>query len=525
LAFLEDHGRKSGEGSALAPATLTLTAQIAGTIAYMSPEQITGGEVTKASDIYSLGVILYEMATGRRPFEDRNLGQAAVERNGAPPDARKLVPGLDGAWASAIERCLQKDPRKRFPSAEAVAAHFERFHVPMPAWSRRKWWTVSAGAAISIAAMSQGSRALRYFQLNGEIPEGAQALLSPIQNLTGDARFDGITELFRNQVAQSVHMNLIDAATLESVLTQMGAATAGRTDGRTMQQATLRANAALWISGQLAANGTGYGLNLHVETMGSQPGAPRAQVSKTFYADDETSLMRSVREAALMVREFAGESRRSIDNFDRLPADVTTPSWQAFRHFARSQDYYLNRDLGAAVLELDAALREDPQFTLAAIRRADILTTQHRQSESFPQCFGKGVVVRITDAAHGRLNTSLLEAVGVLDRDVLAAAIGMMDESITALWPALIKGLFQGIEDKVCMGSSACPPTHDAPRIGVDDEGNVHKARPGGHIGEVGQPQPVWRRCVELAIDVIQRTNGGLIADRGAHRPATNHAF
>src|SRR5204862_6881490 len=95
----------------------------AGTPAYMAPEQLAGGEVTPRSDVYALGLVLYELFTGRRAVEGRNLAEliAKREQDGItrPTD---LVRDLDPAIERAIMRCLEPDPAARPRSALAVAA-------------------------------------------------------------------------------------------------------------------------------------------------------------------------------------------------------------------------------------------------------------------------------------------------------------------------------------------------------------------------------------------------------------------
>jgi serine/threonine protein kinase len=97
--------------------------RLAGTVAYMSPEQLRGDRITAASDIYSFGVVLFEMATGTLPFDDRDLIKAAMlKASGEPIPVRTRVPDIDHRWEVAIDRCLEKDPERRFASADALAA-------------------------------------------------------------------------------------------------------------------------------------------------------------------------------------------------------------------------------------------------------------------------------------------------------------------------------------------------------------------------------------------------------------------
>ena len=94
-----------------------------GTPAYMSPEQLTGREVTVRSDVYALGLVLFELFTGRRAFEGKSFVELLRKHeNDPPPTPSELVTDLDPRVESVILRCLEKDPRRRPPSALAVAA-------------------------------------------------------------------------------------------------------------------------------------------------------------------------------------------------------------------------------------------------------------------------------------------------------------------------------------------------------------------------------------------------------------------
>ncbi len=93
-----------------------------GTPAYMSPEQFAGEEVSVRSDLYALGLVLYELFTGQRAFDGSSLEVLAQRRQAAPAPPTSVVEGLDPAVERVILRCLERNPRDRPSSAEAVAA-------------------------------------------------------------------------------------------------------------------------------------------------------------------------------------------------------------------------------------------------------------------------------------------------------------------------------------------------------------------------------------------------------------------
>jgi serine/threonine protein kinase len=135
---------------------------IIGTPEYMSPEQVEGKEVDQRSDIYSLGIILYEMMTGRVPFEgDTPLNVALKHKSEPPADPRRINPQIPETLGHLILRCLEKDRASRYPSAEALLSDLAAIEKGLPATAGTLCRRSASPPARSPSSLPRGSSLCR----------------------------------------------------------------------------------------------------------------------------------------------------------------------------------------------------------------------------------------------------------------------------------------------------------------------------------------------------------------------------
>jgi eukaryotic-like serine/threonine-protein kinase len=195
------------------------SAGLTGTLPYMSPEQLEGKEAGPRSDIWSLGVMLYEMATGTRPFRGENLYRlcTAIIQEPMPPLPGNVPAGL----AAVIKRCLQKEPSRRYQRASELRAALEALEIsgtavaptpPAPEKTRtaRKspWWialgvAVVLLAGVSIGALWRSRTANSPGKVGMSVPERVQLAVLPPSGATGadDSAFnDGLVETLTSRL-------------------------------------------------------------------------------------------------------------------------------------------------------------------------------------------------------------------------------------------------------------------------------------------------------------------------------------
>lgn len=120
-AVVTDFGLARAAAADTSVMSVTELGGVVGTPAYMAPEQVQGKPATAAADLYALGIVIYEMVTGARPFGGGSAMTVAVKRlTEAPASPRSIVADLDPSWEAAILRCLERDPKDRFSDAKEV---------------------------------------------------------------------------------------------------------------------------------------------------------------------------------------------------------------------------------------------------------------------------------------------------------------------------------------------------------------------------------------------------------------------
>jgi tetratricopeptide (TPR) repeat protein/TolB-like protein/tRNA A-37 threonylcarbamoyl transferase component Bud32 len=135
--------------------SLTGSLDVLGTPAYMAPEQLEGGKITPATDIYTLGIVIYEMLTGKLPFSGDSALSTALKRLSMPaPSPRLLVPELESRWESTVMRCLARAPEDRFSNTRDVVRALHGEEVKTFNWEGksgpRKGRLALAAAAVLI---------------------------------------------------------------------------------------------------------------------------------------------------------------------------------------------------------------------------------------------------------------------------------------------------------------------------------------------------------------------------------------
>ena len=379
-----------------------------GTPAYMSPEQVAGEGVDGRSDLYSLGVVLFEMLCGRGPFEGRTpTALLSAQVSEAPPPIRELRAEVSPHLAAVVERALAKDPAARWPRGEAMADALER--PPARGASAKLVW----GAAASLLLLA-GAVAYR-----GAWPAPAGPPRSILlAELDGQGVDRELTRYMRELIAVALtESRLVTPLAPDQVVAVRRAAGIDdtvRIVGGTARQLAARAGVGAMVTGEILRAGGGYSLILHALRVSD--GADLVSVSER--TEDAQGLVQATERAARRLRAGLGEKQRDLAA-SRPLLDVATPSFPAFQKYVDALERSRVGDpVGSNVL-LREAIVIDTGFGAAwALMAVNFLDA--RQLDSAAIAVGEALVrpARLSDAQRYRLQA---DAAYALSADPAAA--------------------------------------------------------------------------------------------------------
>ena len=360
----EKHEGHRGQSPTGSPAALLETGfsragSAMGTAGYMSPEQVHGEKLDARSDLFSFGLVLYEMATGRRAFSGETVElvhDAIVNQVQAP--VRDLNSTLPPELERLVNAALEKDREHRYQSAAKMRADLEQVRGGKRA--RRLWiWAASAALVVVLAVAA----ALYWRSYNSrKLTDKDTIVLADFDNQTGDLVFDdALKQALSIQLEQSPFLDLIPESKVNETLKLMEHSAGDRLTPSIASEVCLRTGSKVVVTGSIAQLGSEYVVGLKAVTCANGDLLAQAQES----AASKDGVLKALGAAIVTLRGKLGEPHPSIEKYGTPLEAATTPSLEALKAYSLGQKTKFTKGDIAALPFYKRAVELDPNFAMA----------------------------------------------------------------------------------------------------------------------------------------------------------------
>jgi tetratricopeptide (TPR) repeat protein len=398
----ERHASAAVDETRRAADVLTSPGTAVGSINYMSPEQARGEDLDGRTDLFSLGVVLYEMATGRQAFAGQTTAVVFDSiLNKQPPEPRLANPDLPDDLARVILRSLEKDRRLRFQTAADMLAELSRIRrdttgrtattfatagppattaatlpATAPAEPARRWWRVALPAVIVFGGLG-------YYLWNAnKVPaftERDTVVVSDFANSTGDPVFDdALKQALSVQLQQTPYLTLLPDQRVQRTLKLMQRQPDQPITAQVARELCQRVGAKATVEGSIASLGTNYVITIGVHNCQTGEALAEQQIQARVKEDVLTKLG----DATTTLRKRLGESLASIQKYDVPVTEATTSSLEALKAYGLANRTRYTRGDEAAIPFFQKAVEIDPNFALGYAKLAVVLGNTGRVDDS-----------------------------------------------------------------------------------------------------------------------------------------------
>jgi tRNA A-37 threonylcarbamoyl transferase component Bud32/tetratricopeptide (TPR) repeat protein len=353
---------------------LTLPGEAVGTLVYMSPEQVRGKELDARTDLFSFGVVLYEMATGTLPFRGPTSGTVShAILSDAPTAPVRLNPAVPPKLEEIIDKALEKDRELRYQHASEIRTDLKRIQrgtAPVTAVAsgtpvtkvQRKSRTWKIAIPLGLVATVIGAGALFYARRAPALNEKDTIVLADFDNKTGDAVFDDtLKQALTVDLEQSPFLNILSDRKVAQTLRLMGRSPDQPLIGEVVRDLCQRVGSKAMLAGSISSLGNEYVIGLNAINCSTGDTLVAAQAR----ASGKGEVLKALDSSASTLRTKLGESLASVQKFATPIEEATTSSLEALKAYSMGRKLLYEKGDATALPFYQQAVERDPKFALA----------------------------------------------------------------------------------------------------------------------------------------------------------------
>jgi len=374
---------------------MTQSGALVGTMEYMSPEQALGKELDQRSDIFALGLIGYEMLTGRMPFKAESAIASLLKRTREPAEpCTKVDPSIPAILGSIIDRCLAVDIEQRYESVGDVLHDLDAWRGKTAAASLRfkadvsstglsgRWLFTVGGGALLIALIAGVSLLIHHYTAAHSTPAATIAAaptislaIMPFYNASGDPSMDwlgaSLAEMLSTDIGASSAVRMVSPDRLQQVLSDLHLTATSQADAATLHRVAENTNAQTMVFGQFIKAGSAIRITTTVMDL-----AHGARSSLVTDVPDQNQLLSGVDQLASQLRAKITADPKVLSDLKAHALRPTTTSVEALHDYENGLALQRSGDSLKAIAAFHDATSADPNFALAFVHLAQAYSSQ-----------------------------------------------------------------------------------------------------------------------------------------------------